>query len=106
MAKESAGGELPVGHKPHGRAHPPGRSWLACEPHLTLPTLIQVLYIHISGEKNIREKSSSRFTIRSRRHLLFFLGRRDLESVLGFGEGKPTPSSSPTILHPQFHYVL
>jgi hypothetical protein len=38
-------------------------------------------------EKKIREKSSSRFTIRSRRHLLFFLGRADLESVWGSGEG-------------------
>src|SRR3990170_1278314 len=55
------------------------------------------------GRKKIREKDSSHFTIWSRRHLLFFLGRADLESVLGSGEGKSSPSSSSTILHHQFH---
>src|SRR3990170_6858096 len=56
-----------------------------------------------SGRKKIREKDSSRFTIWSRRHLLFFPERPDLESVLGFREGKSLPSSSPTFLHHQFH---
>src|SRR5215216_4462531 len=61
------------------------------------------LHIFTFGEKKIREKDSSRFTIRSSRHLLFFLGRVDLESILGSGEGKSSPSSSSTIPHHQFH---
>ena len=61
------------------------------------------LYIFTSGEKQIREKDSSRFTIRSRRQALNSLGRADLESVRGSGEGNPSQSSSSTILHHQFH---
>ena len=61
------------------------------------------LYIFTFGEKKIREKDSSRFTIRSRRQALNSLGRADLESVRGSGEGNPSPSSSSTILHHQFH---
>ena len=45
------------------------------------------LYIFAFGEKKIREKKSSRFTIRSRRQALKPLGRADLESVRGSGEG-------------------
>ena len=56
-----------------------------------------------SGRKKIREKDSSRFTIRSRCQSLISLGRADLESVRGSGEGNPWPSSSSTILHHQFH---
>jgi hypothetical protein len=54
-------------------------------------------------EKKIKEKESSCFTIWSRRHLLFFIGRADLESVRGSGEGDLSPSSSTTLLHQQFH---
>ena len=61
------------------------------------------LYIFAFGEKKIREKKSSCFTIRSRRQALNSLGRADLESVQGSGEGNPSPSSSSTILHHQFH---
>ncbi|XBH67796.1 hypothetical protein VPH35_096113 [Triticum aestivum] len=61
------------------------------------------LHIFTFGEKQIREKDSSRFTIRSRRQALFFLGRADLEFVRGSGEGNTSPSSSSTILHHQFH---
>ena len=39
-----------------------------------------------------REKGSSRFTIQSRRQALNSLGRADLESVRGSGEGNPSPS--------------
>ena len=39
------------------------------------------LYIFGFGEKKIREKDSSCFTIQSRRRLLFFIERADLESV-------------------------
>ena len=61
------------------------------------------LYIFAFGEKKIKEKKSSRFTIRSRRQALKPLGRADLESVRGSGEGDSSPSSSSTILHHQFH---
>ena len=61
------------------------------------------LYIFRLMEKKIREKVSSRFTTRSRRQALISLGRADLESVRGSGEGDSSPSSSSTILHHQFH---
>ena len=61
-------------------------------------------YIHFPGQK-IREKDSSRFMIRSLCQALFFLGRVDLESVRGSGEGNLSPSSSSTILHHLFHDV-
>ena len=63
------------------------------------------LQLHILSfrKKKIKEKKSSCFTIRSRRQALKPLGRADLESVRGSGEGNPSPSSSSTILHHQFH---
>ena len=61
------------------------------------------LHIFTFGEKKIREKDSSHFTIWSRHQALKPLGRADLESVRGSGEGNPSPSSSSTILHHQFH---
>ena len=54
-------------------------------------------------EKKIKEEVSSRFTIRGRRQALISLGRADLESVRGSGEGDSSPSSSSSILHHQFH---
>jgi hypothetical protein len=54
-------------------------------------------------EKKMREKEYSRFTRWSRRHLLFFIGRADLECVWGSEEGDSPPPSSSTILHRQFH---
>ena len=50
-----------------------------------------------------REKELSRSTRRSHRHLLFSIGRPDLECVCGSGEGDLRSLSSPTILHRQFH---
>ena len=44
-----------------------------------------------------------RFTIQSRCHLLFFIGRTELESVRGSGEEELLSSSSSTILHHQFY---
>ncbi len=44
-----------------------------------------------------------RFTIWSCRQALISLGRANLESVRGSGEGNPPPSSSSTFLHHQFH---
>ena len=61
------------------------------------------LYIFAFGGRKIREEKSSRFMIRSRRQALKLLGRADLESVRGSGEGDLSPSSSSTILHHQFH---
>ena len=79
-----------------------GRAPYLVGPLLTLRRQLQ-LYIFAFGEKKIREKKSSRFTIRSRHQALISLGRADLESVRGSGEGDSSPSSSSTILHHQFH---
>ena len=84
-------------------ARPPlGRTPYLLAPLDTLQRQLK-LYILGFGEKKIGEKSSSRFTIRSRRQALKPLGRADLESVRGSGEGDSSPSSSSTILHHQFH---
>ena len=64
------------------------------------------LYLVPFVRKNIKKKSSSRFTIRRRRHHVFFLWRADLESVLGSGEGRSLPLSSPTFLHRQFQMLF
>ena len=71
---------------------------------LLLPLRLQ-LHLHILSfdEKKIEEKKSSRFTIWSRRQALISLGRADPESVRGSREGNPSPSSSSTCLHHQFH---
>src|SRR4051812_12431307 len=45
------------------------------------------------------QKPFLRSTSRSRRHPLFFLGRANLEAALASGEGKSSPSSSPSPLH-------
>ena len=79
---------------------------LGMPPCLVGPLLLHrpqlQLHIFVFGEKKIREKDSSRFTIWSRRQALKPLGRADLESVRGSEEGNPSPSSSSTILHHQF----
>ena len=87
---------------PLGAPLPPGRAPYLVGPLVALRRQLQ-LHILAFGEKKIREKKSSRFTIRSRRQALISLGRADLESVRGSGEGDPSPSSSSTILHHQFH---
>ena len=96
LAKESRPGGPPPSHEGGGRA-----------PCLVGPLLLHrpqlQLHIFVFGEKKIREKDSSRFTIRSRRQALNSLGRADLDSVRGSGEGNLSPSSSSTILHHQFH---
>ena len=102
LAKESRpGGPHPI-QEGGGAPSPPGRAPLSPGPPGAPPTSTLTLYIWFRGEK-IREKNSSRFTIRSHRHALKPLGRADLESVRGSGEGNPSPSSSSTILHHQFH---
>jgi len=79
-----------------------GRAPYLMGPPVASPTPTPTPYIVFRGEK-MREKKSSLFTIRSRRQALKPLGRADLESVWGSGEGNPSPSSSSTILHHQFH---
>ena len=76
-----------------GGSYPPGGP--ADDPPDTIKS-------HISRKK-IREKELSRSTRWSRRQALFYLGRADLESVWGSGEGGLRSSSSPTLLHRQFH---
>ena len=89
---------------PRGWGRPPPR---ARTPYLVGPletSRLQLqLYISAFGEEKIGEKDSSRFNIRSRRQALNSPRRADLESVRGSGEGNPSPSSSSTILHHQFH---
>ena len=83
------------------RLPPWARPYLLGPLELLRPQL--QFYIFAFTEKKIEEKDSSCFTIRSRRQALNSLGRADLESVWGSGEGNPSPSSSSTILHHQFH---
>ena len=86
LAKESRpGGPHPV-HEGGGRAPPLGRAPYLVGPLDALRRQLQ-LYIFAFGEKKIRDKVSSRFTTRSRRQALISLGRADLESVRGSGEG-------------------
>ena len=85
-----------------GAPAPLGRAPYLVGPLVPLRLQLQ-FYILCFREKKIREKKSLRFTIRSRRQALKPLGRADLESVRGSGEGNPSPSSSSTILHHQFH---
>ena len=62
---------------------PLGRAPYLVGPLLPLRLQLQ-LHILSFGDKKIREKNSSRFTIRSRRQALKPLGRADLESVRGY----------------------
>ena len=76
-------------------------------PYLMGPLMLHrpQLQLHIFRfvERKIKEEVSSHFMIRSRRQALISLGRADLESVRGSGEGGSSPSSSSTILHHQFN---
>ena len=85
-----------------GTPAPLGRAPYLVGPLLRIRLQLQ-LHILSFGDKKIIEKKSSRFMIRSRRQALKPLGRANLESVRGSGEGNPSPSSSSTILHHQFH---
>ena len=71
--------------------------------HLMLHRPQLQLHIFRFAETKIGEKVSSCFTIWSHPQALISLGRADLESVRGSGEGDSSPSSSSTILHHQFH---
>ena len=102
LAKESRPGGPPPVHEGGGTPAPPGRTPCLVGPLVLHRPQLQ-LHIFVFREKKIREKDSSRFTIRSHRQALNSLGRADLESVRGSGEGNPSPSSSSTFLHHQFH---
>ena len=85
-----------------GARLPPWARPLPRGPPGAPPTSTPTPYIRVRGEK-IEEKHSSRFTIWSRCQALNSLGRADMESVRGSGEGNPLPLSSSTFLHHQFH---
>ena len=102
LEEESTSGGPPPVHEGGGCTCPPGRAPCLVGP-LTLHRDQLQLHIFTFGEKKPREKVSSRFTTWSHRQALISLGRADLESVRGSGEGNPSPSSSSTILHHQFH---
>ena len=93
--KSTSGGPHPV-HEGGGRAPLPRGPLSLHRPQLQL-------HIFTFGEKKIKEKDSSHFKIWGRRQALKPLGRADLESVRGSGEGNLSPSSSSTILHHHFH---
>ena len=97
----TSGGPHPV-HEGGGAPAPLGAHSYLVGP-LTLHRPQLQLHIFTFGEKKIREKDSSCFTIRSRRQALISLRKADLESVWGSREGDSSPSSSSTILHHQFH---
>ena len=85
-----------------GGAYPPAAPSASWAPWCSTDLNSNSIY-YVSRIKEIKEKVSSRFTIQSRRQALISLGRADLESVRGSGEGNPSPSSSSTILHHQFY---
>ena len=68
-------------------------------PRMPQPWYYKITYL----EQKIKEKELFWFTRGSRRYLLFFIGRPDLESVWGSREGDLRSSSSPTLVHRQFH---
>ena len=102
LEEESTSGGPHPSHEGGGRPGLPGRSPYLVGPLELLRPQLQ-LYIFVFGEKKMEEIDSSPFTIRGRRQALYSLGRADMESVRGSGEGNPSPSSSSTILHHQFH---
>ena len=91
LAKESRPGGHTQSMRVGGAPAPWARPCLVGPMMLHRPQL--QLHIFTFGEKKIREKDSSRFTMRSHRQALNSLGRADLESVRGSGEGNPSPSS-------------
>ena len=95
LEEESTSGGPPHVHE--GGGAPPA-SWAPC-----CSTDLNSNSIYSCLGRKIREKDSSGFTIWSCRQALNSLRRADLESVRGTGEGNPSPSSSSTILHHQFH---
>src|ERR1041385_5927742 len=91
--------------QPRGAQAPPwrGQGWgRALWPPGGLPLLWcpTDAPIYSRDAKTPEQKSFSQFSSRSRRHPLFFSGRANLEAVLASGEGRSSPSSSSSPLHP------
>ena len=104
-APSSTSGGGPVGHKPLLRHHPLVAVGRLVGPTGTCRPQLQ-LYLLSSVPEKIKREVFVAFSIRRRRHLLFFIWRADLESVRGSGEGKSSPSSSLSFLHRQFYDAL
>ena len=102
LEEESTSGGPPPVHEGGGTPAPLGAPPCLVGP-LTLHRPQLQLHIFTFRKKKIREKDSSHFMIRSRCQALISLGKADLESIRGSGEGDSSPSSSSTILHHQFH---
>ena len=98
--RHARGGHL-GGHNPPGRAPLQARPGGLSPPGGPADPETDTIKSYFS--RKIREKELSRSTRRSRRHLPFFIGRPDLEFVWGSEEGDLRSSSSPTLLHRQFH---
>src|ERR1041385_843765 len=91
--------------EPWGPQAPPwrGQGWgRALRPPGLLPPLWcpTDAPIYPRDEKTPEQKSFSQFPSRSRHHPLFFFGRANLEADLASKEGRSSPSSSPSPLHP------
>ena len=86
-----------MGHKPWLRHHP-----LVAVGRLVGPTRLcrpqPEVYKFTFVPEKIKREVFIAFAIWRRRHHLFFIWRADLESVLGSGEGKLSPSSSSTFI--------
>src|SRR4051812_47410672 len=98
-ARSGARGQPGGPRRPAGAAPPlavPGGRLGGSSP-LCFPTSPPIYSL---GEKTPEQKSFSQFSLRSRRHPLFFSGRANLEAVLASGEGRSSPSSSSSPLHP------
>ena len=79
-------GGLHLSTRVGGAPYPPGHAPCLVGPLKVHRPQLQ-LHIFSFAKKKIREKVSSRFTIRSHRQALKPLGRADLESVRGSREG-------------------
>ena len=90
-----------------GVTRPPGALWCGlplATPRgcvggahpLWCPTLAPIF---TRDDETPKQKSFCEFSSRSRRLPRFFFGRANLEAALASGEGKSSPSSSPSPLH-------
>ena len=96
-----SGGRHPV-HDGGGHALPPWARPLPGGRPNAPSTSTLTPYIHFRGEKNQREGFIAFYNTDPPPSPKLSQGA-DLESVWGSGEGNPSPSSSSTLLHDQFH---
>ena len=90
LEEESTSGGPPPNHEGGGAPAPLGAPPALWAPCCSTDLNSNSIY-SCTGRKKIRDKDSSRFTIRSRRQALNSLGRADLESVRGSREGNLSP---------------